>query len=291
MSSFKIYVRSGDLTGQPSGDLLFRLNRAKRLEGKWEVALVGGQMVNSVPNISAALGNNTLRYSTDGGSSYTTITLPNGTYQTSAIEEEVQKVLYANGDYTINPDTGLPVYKIDFAASIHLLRITVSLAADTRLDLTTGGLHDVLGFNAVELDGGASGATFTAPNIAKFTDRSLNYFITSDLILEGVYVNEQIHQGVLKTVNGGTPGYGISFKEPSGVYDYFPVSKDTLSEIRITVLDNLGSVADLRGEETAFELHFRRVDGDGGGLDPNLSRIFRTIDLISRRHLKSEGLI
>jgi len=254
-SGFKIFIRSSDLSDQMASNVQFQMNRARMLDGQWEVALVGGQMVNSVANVSAAMGNNTLRYSTDDGVSYTTITLPDGSYQTSAIEAEVHRVLAENGDtYDVN---GITKYKIDFSVSLYQMRVEVYLHQDTRLDLTTGGLHQILGFGAVELDGGASGDTFTAPNVAKFTDPSLNYFITTDLIYDGIYINNQLNQGVLKIVSGGIPGYGISFKDPSGIYDYFPVNRNILSDFKITILDNLGRVADLRGEQTNFELHFR----------------------------------
>lgn len=252
--SFKLFIRSKDYPTQDASNLLVTLDKPISLgEGQWEMGLVGGSMTNSVANISPVIGNNIIRYSPDNGTTWKLVTFPTGSYETTAIETEFRYVMDSNGDVVAD------VYPIDFSASLYLNRVQVTLKAGYQLDMGYSLIYQLLGFNNGILSAGASDTTFTAPNSAQFTNASLNYFVLTDLISEGVYISANLRYGVLKAVDSDLPNYPISFKDNSGVYDFYTVNVPSITVFRLQVLDALGRISDLRGEPVNYELKFRRV--------------------------------
>lgn len=257
--SFNLYLSSLNFPGQDPASLEYTFNPPIQLDGPYEMACVGGKIINSIPNVSSSLNNNTLRYSVDGGGTWHTVTLPEGSYQTTAIETEVRKAMDTNGDFTVVG--GENVYGIDFKASNYLLRFQVILKANVQLDLSIGELYKLLGFSSPSiLDGGVSGDTFTAPNIALFTTGGENYYIQTDIVRYGMAVGSDSTNiaGVIRGVESTALGYPVNLRDPSGQYPYFPVNTNVLRTIRIRCFDGLGRQANFRGEAAQYELRFRK---------------------------------
>lgn len=254
---FNVFVSSRLFPTQNPSYLNAIINPTIQLpDTNWEVALVGGSLVNSVANVSSSLGNNSLRYSVNAGVDYFTVTFPTGSYSTTGIQNQMITAMDTNGHYTVS-GSGERVYPITFSVNLSLLRVTLKLNADCRVDFTVSTLYDLLGFNNQIYNGG-TGTTFTASGIGKFTDRSVNYFIWCDAIQGGIQ-NDYFGQGVLRIVNGGDLGAGISLKPDSYEVDYFPVKSKNISKINFVVYDALGTQADFNGEQTSFQLKFRQL--------------------------------
>ena len=98
---FKMFFRSSDFPTQSPTNLSIPLSPPLRLTEDYEVALSGGSIVNVAANLSAALNNNTVRYSVNGGATWKTVVFPNGSYQCTALNTELQNAMFANGDYTV----------------------------------------------------------------------------------------------------------------------------------------------------------------------------------------------
>jgi hypothetical protein len=257
--SFNLYLSSVQFPSQDPANLEYIFNPPLVLDGNYSLALVGGKITNSVPNVSPALNNNTFRYSLDDGASWTTVTIPTGTYNTAFLNQHLQDVMFANGDYTTVPPSTDPVFAISFEASIALLRFRIVLKPNASIDLTIGNFYQLLGFATPQIfDGGVSGATFTAPNIALFTTRGEIYYIQTDVIDGGLSLGENRINGVLKAVESGGIGLPISLRDPSGDYAYFPVNLKRLNRLRVQVYDNFGALANFNGETTSFELRFKK---------------------------------
>jgi len=252
--SFSIYLTSS--ASSKSGVIDYFFDPPMSLDKPYEVALTGGKLTNSVPNVSPALNNNTFRYSVDGGVNYETVTLPTGTYQTTALNSELHAAMLANDDDIVV--NGEPTYPIRFTANIYLLRFQVELGANCRLDLTAGELYKLLGFTTASiLDGGAGGATFTADSIALFTTPGEAFYVQLDIINGGMITGTSSLSGVLKAVEGTGLGVVVSLRDASGDYNYYPVNTNVLRNLKITVFDNLLRVADFNGESVNIELKFR----------------------------------
>jgi hypothetical protein len=252
---FKMFFRSSDYPTQSPTNLTIPLSPPLRLTDDYEVAISGGSIVNVAANLSAALNNNTVRYSTNGGGSWKTVTFPNGSYQCTALNTELQYAMTANGDYTIVND--VQVFPIQFLATLYLDRVQIQLAVNTELDLSIGNFASLLGFTPQILSAGGSQQLFTASGAAGFTDSSLNYFIYTDVINGGLNLGSQFTNGILIAVAGGDAGLAVSLKQSNGIYDYYPLTSRNIDFIRLVVYNNLLQVADLLGEDTGFELTFQ----------------------------------
>jgi len=258
---FHLHINSVRYPNQNPADIQFIFNPPKILEKKYEVACVGGKVVNSVPNISAKLGNNSLRYSVDGGNTFKVVTFPDGSYTTSGLEAELRSAMKGNGDYSVV--NGEEIYKIDLKVSLYLLRIQIELDADTQLDLGHSDLYQVLGFSTgAILDGGVSGDTFTAEGTSLFTNRGSLFYIQTDIIDQGMIVGDGGNNlsGILKVKESSGLGFAVNLESPSGEDVYYPVNTQNLTRMRVRVLDAFGVLADFRGETTSFQFRFRPIE-------------------------------
>jgi len=255
--SFPVFISSNVYPGVNPASFSASLNPQIILpQGEWEVALVDGQIVNSVNNLTATLGNNTMRYSNDNGVTWYDVTFPNGAYTTTGIQDQLQIVMYENGHYTtVN---GVITYPIVFGVNLTLLRVNVQLNADFTIDLSTGSLYQLLGFLQQQYAGGANGQIFTAPNNAQFTDASAFFMIACDAINGGIQ-NLQFPIGIIKIISGGDLGVALSLQSINGNDNYFPVKNNIFPQITFQVFDAIGNICDFGGEQTSFQLRFRKV--------------------------------
>ena len=81
---------------------------------QYEAALLSIDLFNSIPNITSL--NNGLRYSKDGGNTWVDIMLDTGSYELSAISNEIQRLMANNGDYDQTSDN--PYYIVITAKPI-----------------------------------------------------------------------------------------------------------------------------------------------------------------------------
>src|ERR1051325_7585359 len=69
---------------------------------KYEAALLSIDLYNSFPNITHE--NNVFKYSVDNGSTWKIIKVDKGSYQLSALNDEIQRLMIINGDYDSDND-------------------------------------------------------------------------------------------------------------------------------------------------------------------------------------------
>src|SRR6218665_3615229 len=69
---------------------------------KYEMALVGLERYNSFPNINAT--NNSFRYSLNNGTAWFNVNIPEGCYEITDINEQVQRVMKGAGHYNLATD-------------------------------------------------------------------------------------------------------------------------------------------------------------------------------------------
>ena len=90
---------------------------------QYEAALLSIDLFNSIPNITNL--NNVLRYSKDDGNSWVNIELDTGSYELSAISNEIQRLMANNGDYDQNADNP---YYITITANLSELKSIVHIS-------------------------------------------------------------------------------------------------------------------------------------------------------------------
>ena len=98
---------------------------------QYEAALLSIDLFNSIPNITNL--NNVLKYSKDDGNSWVNIELDTGSYELSAISNEIQRLMANNGDYDQNADNP---YIITITANLSELKSIVHISKDYKIDFS-----------------------------------------------------------------------------------------------------------------------------------------------------------
>ena len=100
MSTFSIALSSEQAPGADSSDFTVQLSPPLVIEDgiPYRVCCSAMTMWNTVQFVSSANQNNQYRYSSDGGVTWHTQTLPNGAYDVKNIDDAIHAAMIANGD-------------------------------------------------------------------------------------------------------------------------------------------------------------------------------------------------
>lgn len=228
-----------------------------RLSGKytWEVGLERLDTWNSVHNVKAAYNNNIIRYSPNGGTTWKTITIPDGNYEIADLDIVLHNRMYDDGDCDkSNPLE--PVFYINFIPLIAEGRLRIEISNNYQLDLTQGELHTILGFDAVII-----GSTSTGPNGVDIT-RGIDSWSVHCSIIGGSYDNSNRADIIYGFVP--TTGRGMAVNEYPARVSYYPLNRTyanghdiILNEIRMSLTDQLDRPILLNGSDITYRLHIR----------------------------------
>ena len=215
-------------------------------EGKsYEMALVNLETYYSFPNIHA--GNNSFRYSADGGANWFPIALSIGSYGIEDINNEIQRLLRLNGHKT----------KIILDANRATLRATLTLARDYQVDFDVeNSINTVLGFGrkVYAYDRGTNGYT-EGDLIVNII--SINSILVNSDIIHGSYVNGTQQSTIYSFFPDVDPGMKI-LQTPQNLV-YLPVTLRTINRMETHLTDQNGTPIDLRGENLTIRFHLREV--------------------------------
>lgn len=218
------------------------------IPGSWEVGLIKGHFWYSYYNISSTLGNNIIRYSTDGGVSWeTNITLPDGIYSVTDINTYMQQVMNTRGHY----DVGNDLYYATIAANFNTLKCDITLSNNYQIDLSTGTLYSTLGFAQAIVTATSSG---TSP--VDITN-GINSLEVQCSLTESGYSNEFSGATLASFVPDNSPGSAIVVA-PNPVV-YLPVNTKTIYKINIKITDQLNRRINFNGENVTVMLHLRKI--------------------------------
>jgi len=224
------------------------LNTSTSDVAKYEMALISADLSYSFSNISSELGNNIFKYY--NGAVWRTITLPNGNYQVSDINDFLEVTMDENDDFTTDGD-GNVTYNIVLAPNIVTLKVEMAIKNGYKLDLTTSKLNELLGYNKAIYD-----ATTSSSNRVDIT-RGVNSLIIHCSIAGGSYDNnlgsDILYSFVPQTSRGAPihiePNYPI----------YVPVSEVMyINRIQMRITDQLGRRVNFNGEPVTYFLHIRK---------------------------------
>lgn len=151
MSSINVMLNQSNWNPQ-TGTLTYKFPTAVQFQNQ-EISLNACSMYNSFFNISAELGNNVITYTHPiftGPNAYTmtdyTITLPNGYYKISDLDNQLQNLCLLNGLYCIDAARGKNVYfvqlsenEVRYAFQLSTYYVPTS-AQCSALGFTSGGM-------------------------------------------------------------------------------------------------------------------------------------------------------
>jgi hypothetical protein len=102
---------SSSMIGQQPNDFTVYFSSPLNISnGKYEIALLKCNLWYSFYNVSAALGNNVIKY-TNTSSVTKTVTFVDGNYTITQINDYLQGIMFNNGDY--NVVSGVNTYSVN----------------------------------------------------------------------------------------------------------------------------------------------------------------------------------
>lgn len=213
------------------------------LPDRCEVALYSISMFNSNPNISATLNNQTLKYSKDSGATYTTITIPQGSYGIDALSTQINALIVATGGVANN---------VILTGNYATLKVDITLSATYRLDFSVGNLYRLLGWPA-----GIVSASGTGTNLADLTNGIVSYSVNSNIVSgQGSYLSGTQSQALYTFVPNVPSGNLIDITVQNLLF--VEMNTKTIGTLNINLTDQAGNLlVDLSQEPIRYTLIIR----------------------------------
>lgn len=253
MSIF-LSLDSSSQTIDASNDFTINFDRGINVsDGQYELALIRANLWYSWANISAAKGNNTIRYySTYGIAGWRPlITFPDGQYTIDDINAYLQSQMLANNDYITNP-SGVKEYPIIISPNYSTLKTDITVLPTFQLDLTVSTLYLLLGWTSQIVTLSGSGV-----NLANIND-SINSIVIHSSLIASSYKNGVNADYLWTFVPNTPPGSNIDVEVKNLIY--LPIYEPAqITRIRMYITDQLGRPFDFRGEPVTYLLHIRRI--------------------------------
>ena len=212
---------------------------------QYEAALLSIDLFNSIPNITNL--NNVLRYSKDDGNSWVNIELDTGSYELSAISNEIQRLMANNGDYDQNADNP---YIITITANLSELKKSIVHISNEnyKIDFSVpNSIGSVLGFTNEIIGEGYN----ESPNIVNIIQ--VNSILVNLDIISGSYVNCSASPTIYSFYLNVSPGYKI-VERPSPSLVFYPVSRNEINSMRVWLTDQNNDSIDSRGEQITVKI-------------------------------------
>lgn len=239
-------VSSKTLVGQDKHNFSIDYNNITLpYEKDYEIALVQYSMPYSWHNLSSKYNNNVFSYSTNGGGSYTNITIPNGNYSIEELNDYIAATL-GNTNIVIQ-------------ANFNTGRVEVVLANNHGIDFSVANsFRGLLGFDsALIVNTSGATATTSATNPADINRGIEAISIHSDLVdAKNSLLNEKFSTSIFSFVPKTSPQSILAENVPNPIYVGVSIH-GPLGRIQFSVRDNLGNIIDLEGESITLTFHLR----------------------------------
>ena len=233
------------------GDFTIRFNPSLKLDPgmKHELALDSLSMIYSWYNIGRDYSNNTIKYSTDKGNSWETITFVDGMYSYSDINDYIHQYMEQKNHHTT--DKGIKKFGINLTFILTTYKVLLSITSDNYwLDLRGTEFGDLIGFDKKIVKNTEYGAKL--PNITNSIDQiNINTSAIKDSIVDGRNTDTI---AVVPTDNL-TRSFPFTF-EPRRL-KFCPVSSHEISNMRIYLTDSKGRPVDLNDIDRSMVLILR----------------------------------
>lgn len=180
-----------------------------------------------------------------------TIIIPNGNYNAEQLEEAIHKGMKDNVDVTIDPISGEETYNINFSPNYSTLKMLMEVTAGYKVDLTLGKIHNLLGFDPIEVDL----TQFSVKN-TNITNSVNTMSIHCSLCNGGSYDNGNSSDILFTFVPSVPPGANISISPFRPIY--LPIDRmDRIDRVKVRLTDQLNRKLSLNGENLTVNLHIR----------------------------------
>ena len=216
---------------------------------KHELALDSLSMIYSWYNISRDYSNNTIKYSTDKGNSWETITFVDGMYSYSDINDYIHQYMEQKNHHTT--DKGIEKFGINLTFILTTYKVLLSITSDNYwLDLRGTEFGDLIGFDKKIVKKTEYGAKL--PNITNSIDQ-IN--ISTSAIKDSIVDGRNTDTIAVVPTDNLTRSFPFTF-EPRRL-TFCPVSSHEISNMRIYLTDSKGRPVDLNDIDRSMVLILR----------------------------------
>ena len=235
-----IYLDSSISHQGSSHDFTTRFNPVMRFEPNrtYFVALDDIAMSYSWYNVSKSYENNTLKYSHDSGTTWHTITLPDGNFSYNELNAYVQRTL----EGAKHSKKGVTIRFIP-----SLFKVLIELEAGYQVDLRVGNFASLIGFTKKIVDSTSYGEN--SPDITRSVD---NIYVRTNIISRSVIGGRQ--SDVLFRFSVDNLPLSYPFHISPNEKKYSKINTDQIQELRIYITDSLGRPIDLNGLSVSLTL-------------------------------------
>ena len=215
---------------------------------KYEACLHYFSAYNTIFNINTM--NNKFIYSHDLGKTWTTIAIPNGAYELSQINIEIQRQMKIKDHYDITAKSFYISIELNVSTSKAVIIISNK---NYQVDFTKGNtICSILGFNSKIIKDPYN----IADTIIQITN--ITAILIDCDIIEGSYINGKESNVIYSFPAFTVPlGYKMNIMVTNPIY--LPVGRQVIRSISFKITDEEGHLIDFNGEEIALAIHLRQV--------------------------------
>lgn len=221
------------------------------------MALESATLYYTWDTISTANNNNAFRYC-NTSNVWKTITIPDGAYTLEAIQAELERQMYVNGDATFDETTNTYNASVVFSPNYATTRTMLTLKNSFKVHFGfIGKLNELLGFNANSGQDptGWYITSCSAQNEANISNGIDSLQIHCDLV-NGSYFNSQTSDILHTVIIDSVPGSMLSVIPRT--LNWLEVNKRNISRIRLRITSQSGKEIDLNGEPVTYTIVLRR---------------------------------
>lgn len=248
-----------------------RYETAYEFPGNYKMAVFSASVWNTNKNITSALGNRTIEFSNDDGSTWVTLTIEPGTYTPTSLNKVFSDFLLEYGYvmengltplFSIEPDEATARLYLVFQHSGPVL----TKAWTCRMRVPSSSiLNRILGVDNNHVYGGEStpstGALrFLAPYTADFANGVTSFLIRTN-ITKSTYGSDQNATVLLPLKITAGVNYQINYISPGVLlWQDCTLSNTTTNSIAIEITDNLGRTLELSDtDQNEIIILFKKV--------------------------------
>ena len=228
-------------------DFVIKFNPVLKLnpEMRHELAVDRLSMTYSWHNISPAYGNDSVKYSTDGGNSWETVKIVAGMYSYDDISDYIHQYMD-----TKNHKTAEGGYNINITFVLSSYKVVIEIENNYQLDLRETTFGELLGFTKKVITRTEYGSML--PNITNSID---SLYINSDAITDSIVNGNNSNTLCVIPTDNLTRSFPFTFEPRRALFS--PLAADNISQMRFYVSDALNRPLDLNNIDWYITLILR----------------------------------
>ena len=244
MTTKSIRINTSELDVSNPADITIRFPEALKLGSlNWDVALLQVVCWYSVFNTVSQ----SIQYSHDSGSTWTTVSFPDGVYNIGAYNAALHAVMEANGHW----DSTNKSHYITLFANEAIAKVYLEITSGTyQLRIPSNNMPTLLGMPAGDYTTSQYGANIPDINLG------VELFVINCDLVDESYSNGRASQALFDITPNASPNGQINrFPQPEPIW--MPVNKNTINSVRIWITDQQGRNLDFNGEHFTYTIGFR----------------------------------